>query len=196
MRALFASLAVAIPAALWMAPAEAALIACPASFTADGTAKVFYNGNSAADLCQYDDATDQNDVANETNINASGFFGTDTWEINPGQGQLEGAGNEGQSGTWSIANVDFATYDYIIVFKDGEDTSLIAFLFNEEASSGGWDTPFADPPFDVNNPKDVSHLTIARRLTDEPNGVPEPGTLGLLGLGVLGLGLLRRKLAA
>jgi hypothetical protein len=52
------------------------------------------------------------------------------------------------SGTWAIPEVDFATYDYMITFKSGADTNLISFTFNELYSSGGWDTPFTEPPFD------------------------------------------------
>src|SRR3546814_178511 len=112
--------------------AQAALITCPASFTADGTAKV-HDGtadkNTAASDCQYDDETGTSDVASITNINESAFFGFSDWEDN-GQTQIDPPVDS--SGTWSIDDVDFDAFDYIMVFKDGEGTSLIAFLFNEE----------------------------------------------------------------
>ena len=45
-------------------------------------------------------------------------------------------------GVKAIQGVNFAALDYIIVFKDGNDTNLIAFSFNEVYSSGTWNTPF------------------------------------------------------
>ena len=194
--------AIVATGAVLATPSHAALIACPASFTADGTAKV-HDGSAAqltaAMACQYDDATDNNTVASIANINASGFFGVDTWEENPGQLQVNA---EASSGLWAIADVDFDAYDYIIVFKDGQDTNLIAFLFNEEFSDGGWDTPFVNPPFPVGvEGHEVSHYTIARFEDDGtgpgpgpgPEPVPEPGTLAVVGAALAGWWALRRR---
>lgn len=206
MRRLLTSLALTaatVTMALVLAtPSHAALITCPANFTQDGTAKV--NDGSvlqltAADGCQYDNTTTNSTVANITNINSSGFFGFSDWESN-GQDQLGGSGNTGQSGTWDILNVDFDTYDYIIVFKDGEGTYLTAFSFNELFDEGEWLTPFTNPPFAVSGDgHDVSHLTIARRLNEDggpgpgPGQVPEPGTLAVVGAGLAGWWALSRR---
>ena len=42
---------------------------------------------------------------------------------------------------------------------------------------------------------DPGAYTLTLSLQPRSNGVPEPATLGLLGLGLLGLGMMRRKRA-
>jgi PEP-CTERM motif len=183
------------------APSYAALVSCPASFTTSPTAKVEDGTGTltAVNACQYISPPDNNNVANLDNINDAEFFGFDDWESNA-QMQMEGAGNVGNSGTWAIANVDFAAFDYMIVFKDGANTNLVAFLFNELFASGVWSTPFTDPPFSLPGNSTAagnSHLTIVRR---EGGGggeeqVSEPSVLALLGLSLLMLGFVRRRKA-
>lgn len=182
--------------------AQAALVSCPASFTTNPTAKVEDPTGTftAASQCQYIAPPDQGNVASIDNINAAGFFGFSDWTGNTGNVDVQTPNQ--LTGTWAISNPDFATFDYIIVFKDGADTNLVAFLFNEQYSSGVWTTPFDNPPFDINNPKDVSHYTIAQRTTipcppEDPEcgeqEIPEPGTLTLLGIGLVGAGALSRR---
>lgn len=181
--------------AAFSAPANAALITCPAAHIADGTSKVFNGSNSAVSACQYDNTTGTSTVASLANINASAFYGFSDWETN-GQGQIDASAS---SGSWTIAGVDFEAYDYLIVFKNGNGTHLTAFTFNEEYASGNWSTPFTDPPFDLpggSTSHAVSHYSIVKRYnpTEEPPGeVPEPAMLGLFGLGLMGVGLARRR---
>jgi len=175
-------------------PGHAALLSCPDSFTTGATGKVENAAGTAtaASGCQYLTPPDQNNVAKLANVNAAGFFGHSDWQEN-GQSQLSGIGSVGRSGTWSIANVNFAAFDYIIVFKDGSNTNLVAFAFNELFGSGVWSTPFENPPFDLKGAqsKDVSHLSIFRRGGGQE--VSEPGILALFGLGLLALGFVRRR---
>lgn len=179
--------------------AHAALVSCPTSFTTNPTAKVENSGGTltAASACQYVTPADNNNVASVANINTAGFFGTNTWQLNGSNLQV---GPGGPSGTWTIAGANFAAFDYMIVFKDGNGTNLTGFLFNELFSNGVWSTPFTDPPFDLpgqSTSHDVSHYTIVQRTGRivPPGGgeVPEPGILALMGLGMAGFAVARRR---
>lgn len=183
--------------AAFSAPASAALVTCPAAHIADGTSKVFNGGQTAVDACQYLTPADPSNVASVANINTASFFGFSDWADN-GQTQINLADGTGGAGSWTINGVDFAAYDYMIVFKDGAATNLIAFTFNEEYSSGNWSTPFTEPPFDFpggSKVHDVSHYSIVKRYNPDtpPVDVPEPAMLGLFGLGLMGLGMTRRR---
>ena len=192
-----------------------ALVNCPTGFTADGTAKVHDGSaskNTAADLCEYDDSA-SNQTDSLSLINTLEFFGFNDW-LYAGKQNIGGVledGTEdiglsitgdGQSGTWSISMGAFLTYsDIMFIFKDGANTDLTGFLLNGSYTSGGWDTPFVNPPFDVNADRDVSHITAYVREGGggtPPGQIPEPGVLGLLGIGLVGFGasVFRRRRAA
>ncbi|MGI4721225.1 MAG: PEP-CTERM sorting domain-containing protein [Janthinobacterium lividum] len=172
--------------------AHATPLDCRAEFTGT-SAKVLDAAKSvtAASACQYLAGSAPSNVASITNINAAGFFGYSDWAVNGANGQVN------SNGTWKIADADFSSYDYMIVFKSGQGTNLIGFLLNEQFASGSWSTPFTRDQFSLLPGRapshGVSHYTIVQRLNPTPTDVPEPGSLVLLGLGAAGLAAARRR---
>lgn len=186
--------------------AHAALVNCPASFTANGTAKVEDDTSTfnAASACQYLN-TPSNQPATIDNINDAMFFGFDDWEENGlNEINLQVDANA-SSGTWAIIGANFAVYDYMIVFKDGSDTNLVGFLLDGPYTSGDWLTPFTSEAFTFTSngngqpaptQKEVSHYSIVQREGEgegESTEIPEPGMVALLGIGMLGYAAARRR---
>jgi hypothetical protein len=170
--------------------ASAGLINCPAAFITDGTANVTTGTAAlatAASLCQHLYPPNNSVIADVSTVNAAGFFGVTTWGVAVPKYDVPNGG--ALSGTWSIPGANFASYQYMITFKDGNGTNLVSFLLNGLSSSGNWYSPFSNPPFAVNNTKDVSHFSIFQSASRQ---VPEPSTLALLGLG-FGIGVVRLR---
>jgi hypothetical protein len=153
-------------------------------------------------------------------VNQEGFFGITDWKYagkyggtDPDEQEagdiaigftLGGAGIEsntvGQAGTWSIDEAAFSTWNSImLIFKSGSNTTIVGYLLNDLSEavctagvcSGSWGSPFQNPPFNVGETKDTSHITAY------VSAVPVPAAVWLFGSGLLGLlGYSRRRATA
>jgi hypothetical protein len=179
------SLALAVGILGSAAPAKAIAIACPINL----------NDNlSGSPACQYS-TTANNDFLNTNpiTVNAEQFFGFNDWKFGGKIGENTGYNGvgTGQSGTWNITSVAQANWiNAMLIFKDGNDTTLVGYLTNT-LLSGNWSSPFENPPFNVRNTRNVSHISVYYR---EGQPIPTPALLpGLVGLG---LAAARRKKSA
>jgi hypothetical protein len=109
-----------------------------------------------------------------------GAFGFTDWTF---ISKDESGSATGQGGTWVV---NAGIYNEVMaIFKNGNTTFLTGYLL--VGNDGGWTSPFQ-----VNGKiRDNSHISFYGRKV--PAKVPEPATLGLLGMGLLSFGLARRR---
>lgn len=100
--------------------------------------------------------------------------------------------NGDSSGTWEYNPTLFNPEAFLIVLKAANSPGFAAWLFegtDADSFSGDWLVAWTNAQ---DKPRDLSHLAIYAK-AGNPNPVPEPGIFGLMGIGLLGVGLSRRR---
>lgn len=105
-------------------------------------------------------------------------------------------GGVDSDGLWSFSG-DFSDWSsFFLVTKAANDPGWAAYYFDDLDGLASMDGSFTIPWTVGNGPKQnnpaLSHLSLYAQTV---RSVPEPATLGLMGLGLLGLGLSRRQRA-
>ena len=177
-------------AAAGIAPAQAAYISTGEGNDCSGAFGTFPNCVVAADPT--------NGIPNDTpivikiNFNDDGSFGL--VEINPLYSSIDGTEFSfvfGQNGTGT------GTWTYTPGTGDPDITAFVAkggSTFNLFSTLGDYtDVAYFTPNNPSGGPAGLSHMSFYNSGDDFQ--VPEPGTMALLGLGLLGIGLARRRKA-
>ncbi len=136
------------------------------------------------------DLTERSPIIIKFNFNDDGSFGE--IEINPLFGSIDGdeftfdfGGDGTGTGTWT----------YVPGAGDPAITAFVAkggSAFNLYSTGGDYtDVAYSTPNNASGRPAGLSHLSFYD--TDGDQQLPEPGSLALLGLGLLGIAIVRRR---
>jgi len=181
-------------ALIWGITGSAQAVPC-----SDTTSGIFTDsGFTTAAYSTCHDGGSTNDSATE--LNTQSVFGFTDWvyldktgEAGPVDIGLSITGQGDIEGEWSFNPATWSAYNFItIVLKDGgtapDGDKWSAYLIDPAGLSSGWWRYGLD---DSGSYKQISHLSVYAR--EGANNVSEPGMLGLLGLGLVGLGIARRR---